>query len=379
MGPLSYFLKVNVVFAILFLAYLLVMRKETWFNGRRAWLLASSALALALPVLLNSLGTEVSFSYTLPVIGIEDKAGGTEHPIDILGIVTAIHLTVSFLLITKLLFLSARTYRNMSEPNSEASSFFSRVQLPRHVEDADRKAMWHHEQVHVAHGHSFDVMLFEFLSALFWSNPLWRVALKELRLVHEHSADAVAGRHHTAYDSLLVAQAFGVPVRSLANRFRSSNLKTRLQMMNNPRSPRRARPRLLLALPAILLAATLTSWQAVPFTGPAVNKTTVGGEVEKKPMFPGGMDALVQYLGTNVKYPKAAAKAGVEGVCHVAFLVQADGQLKDVAVIKSVRDDIDAEALRVVKGMPAWEPATKDGKVVAAKMTLPIAFKLASE
>lgn len=379
MEALNFFLKANLVFAVLYLSYLLAMRQGTWFTGRRIWLLASALCALVLPAVIGAFGSAPLFTYTLPEVSVNSTSLDQDRPMGVLGTFILLHLGVSALLIVRLFIRVILTYRGLRSAPHDAASFFSWIQLPPNANEADRAAMWHHERVHVVHGHSFDVMLFELLSALFWSNPLWRIALKELRLVHEHTADAEAGRHHPGYDMLLVAQAFGVPSHSLANNFHSSNLKTRLQMMNDPRSPRRARPRLLLALPAILVAATLISWKAVPFTGPAVNTTKVVGEVDKKPMFPGGMDALVQYLGTHVKYPKAAAKAGVEGVCHVEFLVQADGQLKDVTVVRSVQADIDAEALRVAKGMPAWEPATKDGKVVAAKMTLPIAFKLGSQ
>ena len=94
------------------------------------------------------------------------------------------------------------------------------------------------------------------------------------------------------------------------------------------------------------------------------------------PEFPGGINDLVQYLGKNVKYPKKSQRKGIEGRVLVSFVVEKDGSVSNVRVIESVNDQLDTEAVRVVKKMPKWEPGMEDGKTVRVSFNLPIKFRL---
>ena len=210
-----------------------------------------------------------------------------------------------------------------------------------------------------------------------WSNPFWWLASRDIRLVHEHIADAEAATVHPAYDELLLATALNTHTHTLSHRFNSSNLKKRIAMLHNTRSPRLARPKLLLIIPALALGLVMSSWNAssTPTSGTALLPATT----EQQPTFPGGQEALMKYLGENITYPKAAQDAKAEGNVIIGFVVRADGSIGDVDVKRGIHEALDAEALRVVSGMPAWEPAMKDGKVVAAEMTLPIAFRMTAK
>lgn len=102
--------------------------------------------------------------------------------------------------------------------------------------------------------------------------------------------------------------------------------------------------------------------------------------VENMPRFPnGGMQALMQYLNENIRYPEAATKAGVQGRVTVQFIVDKDGSIDDVKILRSVNPDLDAEAIRVIKMMPRWEPGTHKGKPVRVKYTVPVMFRLTPE
>ena len=94
------------------------------------------------------------------------------------------------------------------------------------------------------------------------------------------------------------------------------------------------------------------------------------------PEFKGGTEALMKYLGNNVKYPKEAKENKIEGKVYVAFVIDNNGNIKDVSLTKSANKHLDKEALRVVKIMPKWSPGKKDNKNVSVKTTLPIAFQL---
>lgn len=110
--------------------------------------------------------------------------------------------------------------------------------------------------------------------------------------------------------------------------------------------------------------------------------TTDGGEevyevVEKMPEFPdGGMSGLMKYLSANIRYPEAAHKAGTQGRVTVQFVVGKDGSIGDVKVIRGVDPTLDAEAIRVISGMPKWKPGTQKGEPVNVRYTVPVMFRL---
>ena len=98
--------------------------------------------------------------------------------------------------------------------------------------------------------------------------------------------------------------------------------------------------------------------------------------VEQMPEYPGGQAALLKYLAKNIKYPVVAEGNGIQGRVIVTFVVERDGSITDVKVVKSVDPSLDEEALRVVKAMPKWKPGMINGKPVRVKETVPVQFKL---
>lgn len=97
---------------------------------------------------------------------------------------------------------------------------------------------------------------------------------------------------------------------------------------------------------------------------------------ETMPYFPGGQELLLKYLAANIKYPASAVKAKKQGRVIVTFIVQKDGSITHAKIARSINPELDAEALRVVKGMPKWTPGTQLGKPVSVKYVLPVKFSL---
>ena len=95
-----------------------------------------------------------------------------------------------------------------------------------------------------------------------------------------------------------------------------------------------------------------------------------------QPSFPGGDEALMQYLADNVCYPENAAEMGIEGVVTVEFTVKADGSIADAKIVRMVDPDLEEEALRLVNSMPRWTPASDNGTPADASYSLPIKFRL---
>lgn len=98
--------------------------------------------------------------------------------------------------------------------------------------------------------------------------------------------------------------------------------------------------------------------------------------VDEKPSFPGGESAMKSYLNSNVNYPVVAQENGVQGRVIVESIIEKDGSMSDVKVIRSVEPSLDREALRVVKAMPKWTPAKLKGIPVRTKCTTPVVFRL---
>ena len=96
---------------------------------------------------------------------------------------------------------------------------------------------------------------------------------------------------------------------------------------------------------------------------------------EQAPVFPGGMMQLMKWLTKNLKYPEVARKAKISGKVVVAFMVNTDGSVSDVKLIKPVNPHLDQEALRVVRMMPKWEPGLSGGRPCRTLVHLPIVFK----
>ena len=98
--------------------------------------------------------------------------------------------------------------------------------------------------------------------------------------------------------------------------------------------------------------------------------------VEQQPEFPGGIDALRTFLNKNLTYPRQAASASVSGRVYISFVVNTDGSLADVQVLKGIGFGCDEEAMRVVQKMPRWRAGKQSGRAVRVKYNLPISFTL---
>ena len=98
--------------------------------------------------------------------------------------------------------------------------------------------------------------------------------------------------------------------------------------------------------------------------------------VEDPPEFPGGLQALSDYLRDNIKYPEACRKDSIQGRVIISFVVEKDGSISSAEVIKSVHEQLDAEALRVISAMPKWKPGKQRGKVVRVEYAIPIKYRL---
>jgi len=129
---------------------------------------------------------------------------------------------------------------------------------------------------------------------------------------------------------------------------------------------------LFMSLMAVCCLTTVSAQKTVV----AEKNQKVFDVVEQMPQYPGGQMALFEYLMQNVKYPADAEKQKIEGSVIANFVVETDGTITNVGVSRPVFPSLDAEAIRVLQGMPKWTPGRQDGKPVKVRYVVPVRFKL---
>jgi len=107
-----------------------------------------------------------------------------------------------------------------------------------------------------------------------------------------------------------------------------------------------------------------------------VDNTPPPTYVEEMPKFPGGDEGRIKFLSENIKYPQIARELGIQGPVYATFVVEKDGRITNVKLLRGIGGGCDEEALRVIGSMPKWEPGRQNGKEVRVQFNMPINFKL---
>ena len=414
---LSYIVRGGLYLGLFYAFYLLFMRRATFFRLNRILLLAGSYLCLLLPFIRLRTVSAVAAASELTLVGV--GAGPTELAIQAAfpwkEVLTGVFIAGAT--VTLLLYLmSARKMKQMIRKGVPAdregcrliileqdvpSFSWGRTVVMSRKDLQENPAIFTHELMHVQCRHSLDLLLFLPLQLLFWWNPLVWITREELRLLHEYEADEGViqkGIDATQYQLLLVRKAVGDQRFSLASGFQHAKLKNRIAMMLKPSSSRWMRWSYLALLPvlaAFMFACNpsknskgqtseaseqpIFSEEAAAAEQAAVSESEAVpfADIECKPTF-NGVDAneFSKWVNSQLKYPEQAKKDGAQGRVLLQFIVGADGAVREVKVLKGVREDLDAEAVRVISSSPKWEPGEQDGKPVPVIYNFPIVYQL---
>ena len=275
-----------------------------------------------------------------------------------------------------------------------------------------------HETAHIRNRHSIDLLIADVCIFFQWFNPAAWLLKQELQNIHEYEADETVikeGVDAKQYQLLLIKKAVGTRLYSMANSFNHSTLKKRITMMLKEKSNPWARLKYLYVLP--LAAITVTAFARPEISEKAaeisavkvndltaivetkvaenipsaestvVNPTVIPApltvkdtvktkqkeavivtisskedalsDMEEMPEFPGGTEALKEYLDKNMKYPAEAKEKGIQGRVIVQFVVDEKGKVTSPKIVRSVDPSLDAEALRLIENMPQWTPGKK--------------------
>lgn len=433
---LIYILKSAVCLAVFYLFYRLLLNRETIWRFNRFLLLSLLALSFVLPLIqvhtsqpvqvntalvyaedwfideVESLPTD---SIATPIIPAFSWTQGVVL-IYILGVLGMLVFNIASLWQIRSLL---RQGRKEKMPDGYTPEDVQLVVLPGNVspfswmyyifiseEDYQQpREIMIHECAHLTHRHSWDLLFCELCLCLQWFNPAAWLAKQDLMTLHEYEADDAvlsAGINAQQYQMMLIRKAVGTRLVTIANSLNQSNLQRRILMMLKPKSGKWtvlksifvlplaivaiaafARPEVKSAshdLEAVQLNDILPDTPPLEELAPQINPedTVIFPVVQFMPEFPGGMVELMNYISSNVRYPAEALAAGIEGRVTTIFIVERDGTISNVQVLRGVEPSLDAEALRVIRSMPTWKPGYQNDKPVRTRYTMPVNFRIQS-
>ncbi|MDD3969274.1 MAG: M56 family metallopeptidase [Proteiniphilum sp.] len=453
---LRYLIQANVALSLFFILYLMVLRRDTFLQLRRFFFLSVILFSLLYPfITLSTPGLLIGFfSRTSPQADVSIligepvmttvQAGVVDSPRTIpweilFSLMYAIGILFCFFrFVSQLISLWRIRKKSQLEAicgipvyrlrdDAPPFSFFHLIFIhtQKHT-DAELNQILLHEQTHAKQVHSADILLIELLCILFWWNPFVWLMKREMAMNLEYLADQgvlTQGVNSREYQYHLLRLTFQETAVSIVNNFNVSQIKQRIMMMNQSKSPLYKLGRYLLILPLALLFVTANSLYAAerepadeesgaltpvveeltqersPVSAvveegspepeqavvqeqslnnppPEKQKEEIFEVVENPPEFPGGNAAMMKFLSDSIRYPVAAQKKGIQGrvICH--FVVNKDGRIGDLQVARGVDPALDAEALRVLGLMPDWKPGKQRGQPVNVRYTVPIVFNL---
>ena len=440
MHILQYCLEVTLCWFIFFGLYSAFLRKETFFGVNRAYLLSAILLGLFIPffrwinISLSNEAVTISESFqfiiTAPELISSKITGGpgisktnlSYLVITVVYLIGMIFFALRFLYGFKKIIILLKYGRKskqagyiLVETDSHhlPFSFFHWVFLSNKMKMKDEfEKILLHELTHVKHRHSVDVLFLEILTILFWWNPLIFWYKKALRQIHEYMADAMVIKDidQEIYGQILLGQSHSGLEIALAHQFFHSHLKKRFIMMYRTKSRRPALLKYTVGLAALLILALLFSSQKLITSekekpdykyGKAsrIFQDTLPSQevfkiVEEMPVFPGCEGAgknkkesafctqskLIEFLNKNLKYPKNAKDKEVEGTVILQFVVENNGSVSEVKIIKDIGEGCGQAAKSAVESMNSanikWTPGYQRGKAVRVQYTLPVSFKL---
>ena len=120
----------------------------------------------------------------------------------------------------------------------------------------------------------------------------------------------------------------------------------------------------------------MVDWEDIYIDDEPTDTNEIYMVVEDSPQFPGGLQALLDYLHDNIKYPESCRRDSIKGRVIISFVVEKDGSINSAEIVKGVHELLDAEALRVIGAMPKWKPGKQRGKTVRVKYAIPVNFRL---
>ncbi|MEE4114622.1 MAG: M56 family metallopeptidase [Marinilabiliaceae bacterium] len=412
--------------ATLYFFYLAFLSRDTHYNRNRIYLISSLLVSFILPALNINIGNNTFAGLQANLPGIFNLGNITVtpgsaapanqiHPLLIVylaGVLISFSLTLNSLLNIRRMIKQGRIKDSKvvmtNATGVSGFSAFGYIFLSESLSPEERAKITEHEARHINNKHFSDLAFIKIVSILFWFNPFIYLYERSLRAIHEFQADNEIisdGENILEYQKLLLNQLFRTSIFSVQSAFAGNTLiKKRLIMMTKQKTPIRAVLKLLLIIPLIVFLALLFSCSknegVITDSNAAediedirliqsdqdmagaddINNSALENAfvvVEEMPTFMGGdVNKFREWVQQNVKYPEIAVKNGIQGKVFVLFLVNPDGSVSDINIMRGVDPVLDHEVIRVVKTSPLWVPGKQKGTEVAVKMSITVNFQL---
>ncbi len=421
---ISYLLQSAAGVATLSIAYRLLLTKQPWFGIRRLILLTIIVFGFAGPFVASAIfsisGTGatglVAGEYSIRNLTIQlaeitiSPNTFPEYNMTLFQILSVVYFTGVIIFSFRFLVQGYRLFRLFKKSEkvkqngmtfvllkegSPAFSFFNFIFLDKDLYSMKENPehIIRHETVHVRQMHSIDIILVEMLIIVQWFNPFIYLLKRSVVENNEFLADRKMAKQFTDvsdYKLLLLNNALPKETWFQTNNFSYSLIKKRFKMMEKEKS----KMRLILSTLGFLVVFALvtvscsndkgteiTDLQTKQKSAQAVEKATTPEDtvftvVEKMPEFPGGMNGLMKFLTDNIKYPEVAKNNNIQGRVFVNFVIEKDGSVSHLKILRGIGGGCDEEAIRVVKMMPRWTPGEQRGEKVRVSYNLPIKFSL---
>jgi TonB family protein len=398
----EYSIELNLYLLLLFACYNWGIRKSTNFQFNRAFLLSGISLSLLLPLFQIEINNQVTAqvpTIQLQEVLVNSQIGSTTSSFQLTDWILVFYLIGALLSLTRILYgiykiqKLKQSCRKAEDyyivPNSSAAfSFFQSIFIGENLSEEQIEVAFKHEKVHLSKLHNLDLMISQFLQTLLFYNPFiyrFKILFNE---VHEFEADYYSADKKESYISQLISNQFDIYDSQIIHQFNSTHLKSRIMRIKN-RENRRVKPTAIIF--SILLFSGLfllnqnghaQSEEDVVYKNTSESPKEGDVTVDQMAEYPGGYDAIFNYIAENSKYPADAKKNKISGTVYVEFIVSAEGKISSTKVLRGVENGeaLDQEAQRVVKALPkTWTPAKKDGKAVATSTVIPIRFNLSKD
>lgn len=292
-------------------------------------------------------------------------------------------------------------------------SFGKYIFMPKNLDtEHERPLVLRHESVHVNQLHYLDLWLSKLLCIVHFYNPIVWLYARDIQANCEFIADkkTIEGTGSMKeYINLLAKYSIGKGIYSISLHFSYPLTLKRITVMKRKKSGRLSIAKSLMVVPlaGLILAGyaqphktiagenrgkALDTVTVVGYGSPTQTNKNERGQHEKTykpvtysdvmsiaevmPKFQEGGNSVMKYLAMNIKYPVEAQKQGIQGQVICQFIIEKDGKISNVNVIRGVHKILDDEAIRVIKTMPRWHPGLDKGQPVRVQYTLPINFKL---
>jgi beta-lactamase regulating signal transducer with metallopeptidase domain len=418
----------TIAFQLFFLIiYDAFLKKETFFNWNRAYLLLTALLSIALPFIkIQSFKNVVpkEFVMAMPEVTIGNisevdanlatqivttEASKFQMSWELLFYIGAFVALAMFML--KLLKIVSLIYKNPKYwshnlrivtllKSNTAFSFFYYVFLGEQINEEDKLTILKHETVHVNQKHTLDLLFFELLRIVFWFNPLVYMYQSRISSLHEFIADAeaVKSRNKNDYYQDLLNQIFETKNVSFINAFyKKSLIKKRIVMLSKAKSKQTQLIKYALLIPMVFVMVLYSSsyaqennkTQSLSVTQTQDPIEVPFATVEEVPMLPGcenfgtqneRRDCIANKISAHVQKnfnTKLAGNLGLSGKQRISVIFKIDTN-GDVVGVRSraPHPDLETEAIRVINTLPQFTPGKQNGEKVVVPYSLPIIFEV---